>query len=612
MKTLLRSLCALLLAAPATAAITPDAQALIDRHVAWLGGWEALDTLRDVTLEGTLAVAGLAGTLVLHERHDGRSRLDYDLTVLKGSECLAGETGWERNPSGQIEDLGVDKALRLRRQNERTFNRHLRGATFEPLEVSTAPTVEKGGRAWSVLRITYPDGDLYDLLLDPATGESAWSRDVSDGRETWTQTADVREVGGLRFAYRQETFAEHAAENQVVTWTRIAVNEGAADDLFARPGTAARLASIAGGVSASAWQPIELYMDRYIYLRGAVNGIATDILLDSGAGITVLDRAFADRAGLQSAGAIAARGTGGTAEASMVEGITITVGDVTLGPVVAATIDLSELEQRFGRSMPVILGKELFHALVVDVDYPNARLRCHDPATFAYDGPGHRVDLIAAEDGHKHLRLSMEDGEPVVVGLDTGQGGALTVFGHYAQERGFLAGRPLSSTRTGGVGGETISQTASLASVTLAGYTLQDVPVTIHTGDVKGAFDTTRQAGNLGAGILGRFRVLFDYAHDALWLEPGASFDEPLPRDRVGLSLERDGAQLVVKFVSPGSPAEAAGWQMEERIAALDGTAIDDAWWRTAVRWAHAQDGTIARFTMADGSDRVLTLGSYY
>ncbi len=219
MTALLRFLAILILAAPAAqAAIPADAQALLDKHVAWLGGWSALDAQRDLALEGTIQVSGLTGTIAVRERHDGRVRMEYDLKLVKGVECLDGAAGWERNASGQVEDIGTDKAAQMQRQHDRTFDRHLRG---EGVEVSAAGTVEKGGRTWSVLRFAYPDGDLYDLLVDPATGESVWSRTVEDGRETWTLVSDLRVVDGVRFAFKQETFAEHAAENQVVTWTRV-------------------------------------------------------------------------------------------------------------------------------------------------------------------------------------------------------------------------------------------------------------------------------------------------------------------------------------------------------------------------------------------------------
>jgi len=73
-----------------------------------------------------------------------------------------------------------------------------------------------------------------------------------------------------------------------------------------------------------------------------------------------------------------------------------------------------------------------------------------------------------------------------------------------------------------------------------------------------------------------------------------------------------DGASLVVEYVAPGSPAEAAGWQKGERIAALDGVAVDGDGWRVWAVWARAAAGTKARLTMSDGTVRELTLADYY
>lgn len=177
-----------------------------------------------------------------------------------------------------------------------------------------------------------------------------------------------------------------------------------------------------------------------------------------------------------------------------------------------------------------------------------------------------------------------------------------------------LSGRTLSEAKTGGVGGFSITKTGTLRSVTLAGFEIPDVPVSFHTENVKGAFDTRRQAGNLGAGLLNRFRVLFDYGNDKLWLEPGPlpGFTAPLPRDRSGLQFELDGVELVVVFVAPGSPAKEAGWVEGERVRALDGESVGPDWWRIVAGWMSAPDGTMARLTLADGRDRTLRLRAYY
>ena len=265
--------------------------------------------------------------------------------------------------------------------------------------------------------------------------------------------------------------------------------------------------------------------------------------------------------------------------------------------------------------MPVILGKELFHAMVVDLDYPGSRIRFHDRRDLPLRRPrASRSNCSPAEDGHKDLLLSMEGGEPVVVGLDTGQGGALHVFGHYAQAARLPDGTTaLREPGAAAWAAPPSPRRARCRSVTLAGYELQDVPVTIHQDDVKGAFDTKRQAGNLGAGIL-----TASACSSTTSTTPSGSSRDPsstrrLPRDRTGLAFERDGRRsCVVRFVAPGSPAAAAGWQEGERVTALDGEAVGPDWWRVVARWARAADGTTATLTLADGSVRTLGLKAFY
>ena len=66
---------------------SPAARA-IERHVAWLGGWAALDSLRDLSLTGVIHVAGLEGSISVEERRDGRRRSVYDLKAVRGADTI--------------------------------------------------------------------------------------------------------------------------------------------------------------------------------------------------------------------------------------------------------------------------------------------------------------------------------------------------------------------------------------------------------------------------------------------------------------------------------------------------------------------------------------------
>jgi hypothetical protein len=265
-----------------------------------------------------------------------------------------------------------------------------------------------------------------------------------------------------------------------------------------------------------------------------------------------------------------------------------------------------------GRPMPVILGKEVFHETVVDIDYPNARIAFHARDGFAYHGPGHEVKLLPGEDGHRRVEFTVDGKATGRATVDTGSGGTIQIFKKFTDAHGLLEGRPSSQSQGGGVGGKITSSIATLDSLTFAGYRLEHVPASFTT-DSKSTFDAKDFDGNLGAGVFARFRMIFDYARETLWVEPGEAWnDKPFRRDRIGIYGELEDGALVVSFVAPGSPAAKLGVKAGDAITTLDGKGLTAEGWREALmRWSGAPAGTELRLTI-DGKERVLTAADYY
>ncbi len=581
---------------------------LIDLHIEWLGGRDALTARRAMTLTGTLSVAGMNGEVAVEMTRDGRYHQRYDLGVIAGSEVVGADDAWVVNQSGQIEPMG--RAMRTRRASaiRRSFGEHLLDPTS--FERSLLGTEEREDETWTVVRFRAPNGDTYDDFLSPDDGRLVWSRSIEDVDTTYTKNEDWRTVGGVRTPHRESTFHAEPIQDTVTEWASIDAPAEIDPARFARPEAGSLVHWTSG---AGEWIDVNLVHKRYLYVPGRINGAETEIVLDSGAGITVVDRSFADEIGLGGGGAIAATGTGGSVEASLASDVTIAIGGAELHGLTVAIVDLSALTERYGVSMPVILGKELFNNVVVDVDYPNARLAFEDADTFAYDGPGHVLALVPDENGLKLVHGSIEGREPALFALDTGSGGTLTIFSHYATENDLLAGRPrISDSISGGVGGTTVQKCSTLRSFTLAGYEMTDVPADFHVEANRGAFDTKDIAGNLGAGILSRFRVIFDYPRGRLLLErsPDAR-DEPFRRNRTGLlAYPADGA-LEVLHVQAGSPAEKAGWKAGERIVSVDGRTLGD----DAARWrelCNQAPGTEIVIVDGSGTERGLVLADFY
>jgi membrane-associated protease RseP (regulator of RpoE activity) len=120
-------------------------------------------------------------------------------------------------------------------------------------------------------------------------------------------------------------------------------------------------------------------------------------------------------------------------------------------------------------------------------------------------------------------------------------------------------------------------------------------------------------AGDLGLPILARFRLILDYSHGRLYALPYAdAVQAPLPKDRLGLFLNREAAGFAVEFVAPNSPAQAAGFKVGDKIALIDGKAVQ-AWPEGALaELRYSATGTNVAFTMVKGSVRLVKLADYF
>lgn len=81
------------------------------------------------------------------------------------------------------------------------------------------------------------------------------------------------------------------------------------------------------------------------------------------------------------------------------------------------------------------------------------------------------------------------------------------------------------------------------------------------------------EGGTVGEEILRRFKVIFDFSHHRMILEPNSHFKDPYEEDMSGISLtpeKSNGTKLFrVRQVVAGSPASEAGLQADDLITAI-------------------------------------------
>lgn len=599
----------LLFAFAAPQARADELQSLIDRHLAWRGG-AAFEALKTTQTDADLKAGGLAGTTREWRDRSGRVRDEYDLGALKGSSAIA-DQAWQES-EGVVESLPASGVTDSKRALSREFGDALRGRGGA--KTTLLGTQTRDGRSWSVVRVGFGDADTYDAFLDPATGALHGWRIVEDGRERFERLDDWRMIDGVRIPFLRESTTDNASATQTVIVTKVTLNQAFPPSTYARP-QGRRIASFAGGAKSTGPISFDFFNGTRIYIPAKVKGTAVKVLLDSGADFSVVDKGFADKAGIKYSGKGVASGAGGETDAYYAEALEMQIGAMTIDNRNVGVIDMSDVSRRLNIPLPFVLGEDVFNQLIVDIDFDKAEIAFHDPDGFT-PPPGAVVVPVTAGEGIRSVPISVEGHAPIQVDFDIGNGGNMSLDPGFWQTNRMLEDRPHAKVMAGAVGGAREETVAVVRKVTFAGVDFENVPATFVTpGEGRHRVGSDRQPGNIGLQLLSRFRVITDYPHDRLYLVPHADVrTKAFRKDRAGLQTVIEGGQLKVFYVAPGSPAAAGGaWKAGEVITAVDGQPVTaDFNGSELSRWRFGPAGRQVSFTLADGSKRTITLKDYF
>jgi hypothetical protein len=149
-------------------------------------------------------------------------------------------------------------------------------------------------------------------------------------------------------------------------------------------------------------------------------------------------------------------------------------------------------------------------------------------------------------------------------------------------------------------------------TIEFAGFTLPNPRISSagHDENVEGAFAGGELVGNLGTTLFRHFVLYLDYERQQVIVEKGDDFETEFPWDRSGLQLWRPDEVVEVLYVSPGTPAEEAGFAEGDTVLSINGIGVESFGGLMALREMFRADvGTEYDFEVErDGESRTLTL----
>jgi hypothetical protein len=534
----------------------------------------AFPTRGALTLTYADAGQGLTGTQVNRlDLGSGHFAESYQAGVAAEAFGFDGRTPWKRDFSGAYtSQRGGDFPALARNAAYRNANLWWRDG-YAGAAISYVGREAVAAGCADHLLVQPRGGKPFDAWFDAGTYLLSQLSEVHKSSRHTTRYADYRRDGPVMVA------GTVVADDGTGSLTTLALRATAfaaeqAASTYAHPATVPADADILGG-AASTTVPFQ-FLNNHIFVTAMVNGSGPyNFLVDSG-GHTIFSPELVEELGLDAAGSATATGAGETASTSgFAQARDIAIGNLRFRDQVAFTAPLGSPSVD-GIRLDGVVGVELFLRFAVRIDY-GAR-------TITFTAPRHFTAPKAAT----AVPFEFYDGMPMVAGktdalparlvVDSGAHGELLLAAPFSTTSGLRARYPGVSQVVGsGHGGKIMGTVARLSSVTLGDVDVQQ-PIAAFSDDKRGVMSDTNFDVNVGSGLLKRFIVTFDYAHQRLYFERLAPAPADAGRfDRSGLRISGMPNGYVVTDVADNSAADAAGLKAGDLITSVNGQAARPA-----------------------------------
>jgi hypothetical protein len=328
-----------------------------------------------------------------------------------------------------------------------------------------------------------------------------------------------------------------------------------------------------------------------VYMQGQVNhSPPINVVLDSGASLSIVSPALAKAIGLKSthSAEAASVGTGSSSTLHVLDDAELAWGNpespMRLAHQPAAIYPIEYVSAQLGKRTDALFGSSLFLHYTITVDYE------HERVTFAPPGKepstaGNPLP-ISIQSNTPFIEASVvgEDGERVtgLFLIDSGTSGAMLLNHSFVEAHPGLIAKShfAESPAVTAVGGIIRSSRVRVPLMEIGPFQLSGVIAAVPEASTR-MLANPRIAGFIGAGILKRFTVTWDYTNKSVSLLPNASLKEPFETDASGLHLTSTGPEyqaVLLDSVLAHSPAARAGLMAGDEILAVNDVAGLPVW----------------------------------
>ncbi len=377
-----------------------------------------------------------------------------------------------------------------------------------------------------------------DVVLQLRFRDEAFTTQVTVDRASWlprrTQTkargdsesaeySDYRPVDGLMIAHYVKSTTEGQSDRLKITAAMVLPT--ADEGLFRFT------PRVPDNVRFDPSKPAQLETKHaktgHLLVRPRINGQDVGwFIFDSGAGLTAIDSAVADKLGLERVGDVPAVGMGGTVKTHLRQDKSLQLGPLTATDNLYVELDLRPFAKVMGDDIAGVIGYPVLQASVVEIEVATPAVSLHDPTSFKLsDG---KWEPLLLNNNHPCCNARFEGDREGVFRLDTGAMGTLSFHAPAVKKLDLLKGRKTRMALEGGVGGMKTARSGRLDWFELGGHRFDRPRVTFSTAS-SGALVDDYTVGNIGQDFMKPFRLVLWYGENKIAFAPlgRASIDRP-------------------------------------------------------------------------------------
>jgi len=333
-----------------------------------------------------------------------------------------------------------------------------------------------------------------------------------------------------------------------------------------------------------------------------------NFILDTGVGpLIITDHHLLDSLGISRSRSlkIAGLGKGSEIDAYISNDVSAKLGKAGISGIPTAILkeDIFGLSNYLGIPIYGLLGYYFFRGFVVEINYTHKRLifSSHNrkmkirgekiPIELFSNKPYVQLTLENQDLAKQKLKMLVDNGASHAISLER------------LDDQPFPINESMISANLGvGMSGPIGGHIGRIATLKIGSFTLEQVLASYPSyDDVAAKIFLKDRNGNLGADILSRFNVTFDYEHLSMYLKKNKRFKMPFDHDMSGIEVygetHRD-THYFISRIEADSPAEKAGLQVDDEIVQINFKAAS----------SYQLTDINALFRSADGKTMVLSI----